>query len=219
MITASLLVISRSQSLALRLQEAVGEGRAHWLPSTAAALAAEMSPAAVIVELPGSGGERTAARLRRRFDAPLVVLLRPGQMPPEGAYACLPRSSPLASVAQAVKEAIHRSAPGILHAGDLSLDTQTRRLQVGDRLHLLRPIACHILAQLMESPGRTLARDDLFHRVWDTDDGDSTRALDVHISRLRQVIEADPRRPRVIVTERGLGYRLETGEAADPRAG
>lgn len=215
---ASLLVIARSQSLAHRLQDAVGEGRAHWLPSTEAALAVEVSPTVIIVELPYSGGERAMTRLRRRFDVPLVVLQRPDQKAPEGAYACLPRSSPLSSVAQTVKEAIHRTAPGILHAGDLCLDTQARRLQVGDKFHLLKPIGCQILAQLMEQPGQTLARDDLFRRVWDTDDGDSTRALDVHISHLRHIIEVDSRHPRVIITERGLGYRLDTGEAAGPEA-
>jgi two-component system response regulator RegX3 len=44
--------------------------------------------------------------------------------------------------------------------------------------------------------------------VWHTNDGDNTRALDVHIAYLRRKLEADPRRPKLIVTERGVGYRL-----------
>lgn len=212
MIPASLLVIARCQSLAHRLQEAVGDARAHWVPSTIQALTAEVDPAAIVVELPDSGGERAVARLKRRFDAPLLVLLREGQPKPGGAYAGQSRSAPLAILAQVVKEAIHSHAPGVLHAGGLSLDAQARRLQVRDEFHLLRPIGCQILTLLMESPGQTLRREELFRRVWNTEDGDSTRALDVHISHLRQVIEEDPSRPRVLVTERGIGYRIEDRE-------
>jgi DNA-binding response OmpR family regulator len=49
----------------------------------------------------------------------------------------------------------------------------------------------------------------LFQRVWRVDDGDNTRALDVHIAYLRRVLESDPHYPRLIRTERGLGYRLQ----------
>jgi len=211
MIPANLLVIARSQSLARRLQDAVGvdEVRAHWLPSTNLALSIGLVPAVVVLELPDSGGERTLARLRRRFDAPLVVLLRSGQALPGGAYVSLLRPFAMSRLAQAVREILHQNSPGILHAGGLSLDTQNRRLQLGDRFHELQPIGSQILALLMEAPGETLTRELLFRRVWDTEDGDSTRALDVHVSHLRRIIEDDPRHPRVIVTERGIGYRLE----------
>jgi len=214
MIPASLLVIARSQSLARRLQDAVGadEIRTQWLPSTASALSIELTPVVIVVELPDSGGERTLGRLRRRFDAPLLVLLRSGQALPPGAQVTLLRPFPMTRLAHLVREMLHQNSPGILQVGGLSLDTQNRRLQVGVRFHELRPIGCQILALLMETPGETLARDVLFRRIWNTEDGDSTRALDVHVSHLRRIIEDDPRHPRVLVTERGLGYRLEAVE-------
>jgi DNA-binding response OmpR family regulator len=88
------------------------------------------------------------------------------------------------------------------------LDTEARRLQMNGKLYSLRPIACKILALLMARAGEVVPREELFRRVWETEDGDGTRALDVHISYLRHEIERDPRSPTLIVTERGVGYRL-----------
>ena len=214
MVPANLLVIARTQSLARRLQDAVGADEVHarWFPSTSQVLLLELEPAMIIVELPDSGGERTVARLKRRFSVPLLVLYRPGVPPPLGSDASLPRPFRMAQLARMVKEELHRNTPGILQAGELSLDVQSRRLQVGSRFHQLQPIGCQILALLMEAAGQVLAREELFRRVWNTEDGDSTRALDVHVSHLRRIIEADPGHPQRIVTERGIGYRLETGK-------
>ncbi len=52
-------------------------------------------------------------------------------------------------------------------------------------------------------------RQRLFREVWNTDYVGDTRTLDVHISWLRQAIEADPRHPKLLKTIRGVGYRLD----------
>jgi DNA-binding response OmpR family regulator len=96
--------------------------------------------------------------------------------------------------------------------GDMSLDRKSRRLQMNGALRQLRPIACQILAVLMSKAGQTVSRDELFRRIWHTTDGDSTRALDVHIAYLRRELEEDPGQPRIIVTERGVGYRLRVSD-------
>jgi DNA-binding response OmpR family regulator len=212
MVPENLLVIVRTQSLARRLQDALGADavRARWLPSTSQALGLEMSPALVILELPDSGGERNTVRLKRRFDAPLLVLYRSAQPLPDAADASLCRPFRMAQLAHLVQKTLQQHAPGILQVAGMSLDTQNRRLQVGERFHQLPPIGCQILALLMETPGRVVARDEFFLRVWNIEDGDSTRTLDVHVSHLRRIVEPDPRHPSLIVTERGLGYRLES---------
>jgi DNA-binding response OmpR family regulator len=91
----------------------------------------------------------------------------------------------------------------------MSLDTEARRLQMNGSLHQLRPLACRILAHLMAHAGEIVPREELFRRVWRMDDTDNTRALDVHIAYLRRELEEDPRHPTLIVTERGVGYRLK----------
>ena len=54
-----------------------------------------------------------------------------------------------------------------------------------------------------------ISREKLFKDVWKTDYTGDTRTLDVHISWLRQAIEVDPRNPKLLITVRGVGYRLD----------
>jgi DNA-binding response OmpR family regulator len=91
----------------------------------------------------------------------------------------------------------------------MRLDPAARRLHCDGVVHQLRPIASRILALLMVRAGQCIARDELFRRVWYTSDTDNTRALDVHIAQLRRQIEPDPSHPTIILTERGVGYRLK----------
>ncbi len=66
-----------------------------------------------------------------------------------------------------------------------------------------------VLELLMAHAGRLVTRDTLIDRVWGADYVGDTKTLDVHIKRLRARIEADPSRPALITTIRGLGYRFE----------
>ena len=66
-----------------------------------------------------------------------------------------------------------------------------------------------LLQLLMENPGRVLTREVLIDRVWGNDYVGDTKTLDVHIKRLRSLIEKDPKAPELVTTVRGVGYRLE----------
>ena len=66
-----------------------------------------------------------------------------------------------------------------------------------------------LLCELAEHAGRILSRRTLLERVWEHDFFGDERLVDVHIRRLRTKIERDPGRPRIVVTVRGLGYRLD----------
>jgi DNA-binding response OmpR family regulator len=65
-----------------------------------------------------------------------------------------------------------------------------------------------ILRQFLESPGLVLTRQQLLNRVWGEDFALEEHALDVHIHALRQKIEEDPSKPKLILTIRGVGYKL-----------
>jgi two-component system KDP operon response regulator KdpE len=67
-----------------------------------------------------------------------------------------------------------------------------------------------LLRTLVRHPGRTLTHAQLFRAVWGNSFGDMQQNLRVHVRSLRRKIEADPVRPRLIVTEPGVGYRFET---------
>jgi DNA-binding response OmpR family regulator len=66
-----------------------------------------------------------------------------------------------------------------------------------------------LLAELAQPPGRVLSRPALLEKVWEHGYYGDERIVDVHIRRLRTKIERDPGRPRVVVTVRGMGYRLD----------
>ena len=206
----TLLLIARTQSLLKHLRSALDASRyvIRWASSSSQALALDLRPSLLLLELPASGGARSVARLKRGFDAPLVALARKGQPGPGQADACLGRPFEMGQLAELIETTLINHSPNIICAEKMCLDTEQRRLQMNGLAHQLRPLACDILSLLMQRSGQVVPRDELFRRVWHTNDGDSTRALDVHIAYLRRNLEADPHKPRLIVTERGVGYRL-----------
>jgi len=78
----------------------------------------------------------------------------------------------------------------------------------GQRLELT-PKEFELLLYLAKSKGRVLTRDQLLSAVWNYDFAGDTRIVDVHISHLREKIEANTKKPLYIKTVRGLGYKLE----------
>ena len=136
-------------------------------------------------------------------------LLIKGQPGLAQADAYLLQPYQVGDLVELIEATLINHSPDIICAENMCLDTEQRRLQVNGLVHELRPLASSILALLMQRSGQVVPRDELFRRVWRTTDGDSTRALDVHIAYLRRKLEADPRKPRLIVTERGVGYRLQ----------
>ena len=101
----------------------------------------------------------------------------------------------------------------VLEHGPLRLDVDARRCFVHGEEVKLRKKEFALLALLLENPGRVMTRDVLIDRVWGSDYVGDTKTLDVHIKRLRTLIEDDPKNPVVITTVRGVGYRLETTSA------
>jgi hypothetical protein len=207
----TLLVVARSQTLAKRLRGVLDAEQylLRWVPSTTQALQLDLNPSLIVLQTPPSGGVRSVARLKRRFKVALLALLRPGQPVPDLVDASLPRSSPIVDVADLIAVMQIKHSPDRVRAPGMSLDMRTRRLQINGGIYQLRPLGCQIMATLMARPGEAIPRDELFRRVWHTEHLDSTRALDVHIAHLRRQLESNPRRPRIILTERGVGYRLQ----------
>ena len=84
----------------------------------------------------------------------------------------------------------------------------------GDRTVAFTRREVDIVQYLNASSGRPVSREELLTKVWGyaKNLGLETRTIDIHIAKLRRKIEPDPGRPRFLVTVRGAGYRLQTGE-------
>jgi two-component system, OmpR family, response regulator RegX3 len=97
----------------------------------------------------------------------------------------------------------------VITLGNVRLDIDARRCFVDDTEIKLRKKEFALLRLLLENPGRVLTREVLIDRVWGSDYVGDTKTLDVHIKRLRTLIEAEPKSPLHISTVRGVGYRYE----------
>jgi DNA-binding response OmpR family regulator len=99
--------------------------------------------------------------------------------------------------------------PGeVLRAGDITLDRDTRLVEVAGRTVDLTPSEFDLLSALMSAPGRAFSRAELLDRVQGTTYEGYERTIDVHIRNLRAKIEPDPRQPRYVETVFSIGYRL-----------
>jgi len=97
--------------------------------------------------------------------------------------------------------------------GPIRMDIDARRCYVNGEEIKLRKKEFALLRLLLENPGRVLTREVLIDRVWGSDYVGDTKTLDVHIKRLRSLIEDDPKNPAHITTVRGVGYRYEVTKA------
>lgn len=94
-------------------------------------------------------------------------------------------------------------------SGDLEIRPQEGRVfRNGQQVYLTRT-EFHLLCELAGSPDKVFSRELLLDRVWGYGYFGDGRLVDVHVRRLRTKIEADPARPKHVVTVRGLGYRLD----------
>lgn len=97
----------------------------------------------------------------------------------------------------------------LLRVGDIEVDIARHRASRGGTALELTPKEFDLLAFLARNEGLVFNRDQLLEKVWGYDFAGDTRTVDVHIRWLRQKIEADPNRPRHLITVRGIGYKLE----------
>jgi two-component system KDP operon response regulator KdpE len=93
--------------------------------------------------------------------------------------------------------------------GDLVIDLVARTIRRTDQPIHLTPIEWELMRTLLTQAGRTLTHRQLFHAVWGRSFGDPQQYLRVHVANLRRKIEQNAVRPQVILTEPGVGYRLE----------
>lgn len=93
--------------------------------------------------------------------------------------------------------------------GGLVMDLTARTVRRGEQPIHLTPIEWELLRTFATQAGRTLTHRQLFNAVWGRTFGDPQQYLRVHVANLRRKIERDPVRPEIILTEPGVGYRLE----------
>jgi len=89
-----------------------------------------------------------------------------------------------------------------------TLDLEALELRVGDKAYQLTQMECDLLQYLVRNAGRAVSRKAILEEVWDLREDTDTRAIDNFIVRLRRYLEADPTKPRHLLTVRGVGYKF-----------
>ncbi|MGT2933320.1 response regulator transcription factor [Streptococcus catagoni] len=92
---------------------------------------------------------------------------------------------------------------------DLTIYPERHEVYKGQALLSLTPKEFELLLYLVKHPNMTLTRERLLERIWGYDFGQETRLVDVHIGKLREKVEDDPKDPRLIKTIRGYGYKFK----------
>jgi two-component system KDP operon response regulator KdpE len=92
--------------------------------------------------------------------------------------------------------------------GELTIDVADRRVTRGGEEVHLTPIEFEIMRVLAQHEGRLVTHRQLLQSVWGPEYGRETHYLRVHVAHIRAKLEEDPSRPRYLITEPGVGYRL-----------
>jgi two-component system response regulator RegX3 len=98
----------------------------------------------------------------------------------------------------------------ILRVGDLQMDLDKHEVSLDGKTVSLTPKEFAILQCFLQAPGQAFSRQAMLSRVWGEEYALDQHALDVHVHALRHKIEKNPERPNLIVTVRGVGYKLKT---------
>jgi two-component system KDP operon response regulator KdpE len=187
-------------------------------------------PQLLIVDLmmPGMDGFELCDRVKRIADLPIIVLsavdaseakVRALEEYAED-YITKP-FNPDELVAR-VQRVLRRASAGrpqlVLDGGELEIDLAARRVTTAAGQSPLTPTEVRLLQVLISSVDRTVPTETILDRVWSESDGADPSYVWVTVRRLRRKLEIDPDRPRYLLTERGVGYRLVTAPASSPAA-
>ena len=97
---------------------------------------------------------------------------------------------------------------GVFAVDSLKVDLVHRRVHVGDQEVHLTPIEYRLLTALVRNAGKVLTHRQLLKEVWGPSHVEHNHYLRIYMANLRHKLEADPARPRFLLTEAGVGYRL-----------
>jgi two-component system KDP operon response regulator KdpE len=187
--------------------------------------ASTRSPDIVLLDLglPDIDGVEVTRRLREWSATPIIVLSARGQESDKiqaldaGAddYLTKPFSTGelLARMRVALRNAARTAASGVdsvFETGELRVDLGTRRVYVGEQEARLTRTEYKLLATLVKNAGKVVTHRQLLREVWGPGAEQQSHYVRVYMAQLRHKLEQDPARPRYLVTETGVGYRLRT---------
>jgi two-component system KDP operon response regulator KdpE len=190
--------------------------------ASALVVAARRPPDLVVLDLglPDLDGVEVVEGLRGWTSVPILVLSARHEQSQKvaaldaGADDYVTKPFDLVELLARVRAALRRSAPAagsvaLVETASFTIDLAAHTVDVGGREVRLTPNEWHLLEVLARHLGRLVTQRELLQEVWGPQYGSESNYLRVYVSQLRRKLEPDPSRPRHLITEPGVGYRLE----------
>jgi two-component system, OmpR family, KDP operon response regulator KdpE len=188
------------------------------------AQAAGRKPDVILLDLglPDQDGLEVTSALREWTSSPIIVLSARGREQDKvaaldrGADDYLTKPFGVDELLARIRVALRHAAlpPGappepLFEVGDLQVDLTARVVRRGGKEVHLTPTEYKLLVFLVRHAGKVITHRQLLKEVWGTNYANQSHYVRVYMAQLRQKLEVDPARPRLLVTEPGVGYRLK----------
>ena len=174
------------------------------------------------VMLPGMSGVEVCRELRRTSSVPVIMLTAKDAEIDKvvgleiGADDYVTKPYSFRELLARVRAVLRRGQASstvdddeVLAVGPVRLDVDRHEVTVSGELVSFALKEFELLELLMRNAGRVLTRGQLIDRVWGSNYVGDTKTLDVHVKRIRSKIEHDPATPELLLTVRGLGYKID----------
>ena len=228
---ARVLVVDDEQRVRRLLQTALTE-RGYDVTTAASgeealAAIAKRQPDIILLDLimPGMSGLDVCRSVRQDLSTPIVVLSAHGEEHDKvlaldlGADDYLTKPFGMEELLARIRVALRHSVGGgsrtepVYQSGDLRVDFERRRVWKVDEEVRLTPIEYDLLKYFVQHEDRVLTHGMILRALRGPDHHEDSQYLRVFISQLRQKLETDAARPRLIITEPGVGYRFQSQNA------
>lgn len=183
----------------------------------------EVHLAIIDIMMPVMDGITLIMKMREKTNIPIIVLSAKGEVTDKivglnvGADDYITKPFNAVELTARVNSLIRRYfslgasdiKTGDLKIGRVSIFDDSKEVRVEDELANLTPYEYKILYLLAKNPGRVFSSNEIYERVWEEEAIDVRKIISVHISHLRDKIEINPRKPDLIKSVYGMGYKIE----------
>lgn len=179
-------------------------------------------PSLLILDLglPDIDGQEIICHLRKWSDLPIIILSARNQETDitlaldNGADDYLTKPFNAGELISRIKALLRRVCklpdgdPDVFRTGELKIELAKRRVFMGEREVHLTPLEFRLLSTLVHNAGFVVTHRQLLEKVWGASYVEHNHYVRIYMGQLRHKLEADPARPLYILTETGVGYRL-----------